>query len=85
MTYIPVNPQKLEFGILRDGKLFFSAVSFCHFASQVTKCCNAKALDSLRRFAIGNASLVSKAGAATERSRHCPKAAGKVVFSPSLR
>ena len=32
---------------------------FCYFASQVTKCCNAKALDSLRRVVIGNEPLAA--------------------------
>ena len=61
------------------------SILFCHFASQVTKRSSAKALDSLRHVVIGNEPLVSKAAAAAERSIHCPEAAGKVLFSPSLR
>ena len=61
------------------------AVSFCHLASQVKKSSSANALDSRRRVAIGNNSLVSKVAAAAERSIHGPEAAGKVLFSPSLR
>jgi hypothetical protein len=83
--YSSQSAKQLEFGILRDGKLLFPPSLFCHFASQVTKCCSAKALDWPRRVAIGNEPLVSKAAAAAERSRHCLEAARKVLFSPSLR
>ena len=51
----------------------------------MTKSCSADALDSLRRVAIGNEPLVSKATAAAERSIHCSEVAGKLLFSPSLR
>ena len=63
----------------------FRRLFFGHLASQVTKSSSANALDSLRRVAIGNDPLVSKVAAAAERSIHGPKAAGKVLFSPSLR
>ena len=65
----------------------FRCLSFCHFASQVTKSSSADALDSLRRVAIGDDPLVSKIAAAAERSNsiHSLEAAGKVLFSHSLR
>ena len=63
----------------------FRRLFFCHLASKVTKRSSAKALGSLRHVVIGNEPLVSKAAAAAVRSIHCPEAAGKVLFSPSLR
>ena len=60
------------------------AFLFWHFASQVTRCCNSKALDSRRRLWIGNAPLVTKATSGAERSIHGPQAAGKVHFSLPL-
>ena len=83
--YSSQSAKNLSLGFLRDGKLLFPPSLFCHFASQVTKRSSAKALDSLRHVVIGNEPLVSKAAAAAVRSIHCPKAAGKVLFSPSLR
>ena len=68
-----------------DGKLLILPSLFGHFASQVTKSSSADALDSRHRVAIGNEPLVSKVAAAAERSIHGPEAAGKVLFSPSLR
>ena len=54
-------------------------------AGQVTKCCSAKALDSLRRVAIGNDPLAAEVARSAERSIHCPWAAGKVHLSLHLQ
>ena len=80
-----VNPSKTDLGFGGMANSCFRRLFCCRFASQVTECCSAKALDWLRRVAIGNEPLVSKAAAAAERSRHCLEAARKVLFSPSSR